>query len=161
MKLLPIQSRFRQVAPAMALSFLCATGNAAAPRGLPTATYRSWVQGFVKERKIPGAAVALVGRDGILWSEAIGTRARGSKDAVDSRTIFSIQSISKTITATAVMLAVQDGLVFADLFEAAVDNHVAVWTQLDTPFGIEHEMPVAELAAAAFDDCFVVASHAA
>ncbi|HTY08657.1 MAG TPA: serine hydrolase domain-containing protein [Candidatus Edwardsbacteria bacterium] len=76
--------------------------------------YRTWVRQFMEAQKVPGAAVALVGRNGILWSEGFGQRSRRDHRPVDSATLFSIQSVSKTITATAVLLAAQDGLVDLD-----------------------------------------------
>jgi CubicO group peptidase (beta-lactamase class C family) len=67
----------------------------------------------MKRHKIPGLSVAVVDRDGILWSAGFGRTGRGSQP-VTPETLFSIQSMSKTFTATAVMIAVQDGLVDLD-----------------------------------------------
>ena len=63
---------------------------------------------------MPGASVALVQGGEAVWVEAFGqTRADGGRP-VDPRTSFSLQSTSKTFTATAVMLAVQRGLLDLD-----------------------------------------------
>ena len=67
----------------------------------------------MKKHKIPGLSIAVVDRDGILWSAGFGRTGRG-KQPVTPETLFSIQSMSKTFTATAVMFAVQDGLVDLD-----------------------------------------------
>jgi len=65
------------------------------------------------EHKIPGLSLAVVDRGGILWTAGFGRTGKG-KQPVTPETLFSIQSMSKTFTATAVMMAVQDGLVDLD-----------------------------------------------
>jgi len=67
----------------------------------------------MKKHKIPGLSIAIVDRDGILWSAGFGRTGRG-KQPVTPETLFSIQSMSKTFTATAVMFTVQDGLLDLD-----------------------------------------------
>ena len=66
-----------------------------------------------KKHRIPGLSIAVVDREGILWSAGFGRSGRGSQP-VTPETLFSIQSMSKTFTATAIMFAVQDGLVDLD-----------------------------------------------
>ncbi len=75
--------------------------------------YRGSIPKTMNEHKIPGLSIAVVDRDGILWSAGFGRSGRG-KQRVTPETLFSIQSMSKTFTATAVMIAVQDGLVDLD-----------------------------------------------
>ena len=65
------------------------------------------------QHRIPGLSLAVVDRDGILWAAGFG-RTGWTKQRVMPETLFSIQSMSKTFTATAVMMAVQDGLVDLD-----------------------------------------------
>jgi CubicO group peptidase (beta-lactamase class C family) len=65
------------------------------------------------EHKIPGLSIAVVDREGILWAAGFG-RTGWNKRRVTPETLFSIQSMSKTFTATAVMMAVQEGLVDLD-----------------------------------------------
>ena len=67
----------------------------------------------MKRNRIPGLSIAVVDRRGILWSAGFGRTGRGSQP-VTPETLFSIQSMSKTFTAAAVMMAVQDGLVDLD-----------------------------------------------
>ncbi len=66
------------------------------------------------ENNIPGFSIAVVNKDSILLAQSFGVLARGSQRTVNNETIFSLQSISKTITATAVMFAAQEGLVALD-----------------------------------------------
>nr|WP_269091222.1 serine hydrolase [Actinopolymorpha cephalotaxi] len=69
---------------------------------------------LLAEKDIPGMAVGICDRSGIRWSAGFGVRARGGGEPVSTETVFSIQSGTKMYTATAVMLAVQRGLVDLD-----------------------------------------------
>jgi CubicO group peptidase (beta-lactamase class C family) len=73
-------------------------------------TFPAWLAG----QDIPVAAVAVVGRDGTLWHEEYGVTARGGDVPITAQTIFSIQSMSKSFTALAVLTAVEDGLLALD-----------------------------------------------
>ena len=68
----------------------------------------------MKEYNIPGMSVALVSKDGIVWTEGFGFIDRNKTREVDSDTLFWIGSLAKAYTATAFLLAVQDGLVNID-----------------------------------------------
>jgi CubicO group peptidase (beta-lactamase class C family) len=64
-----------------------------------------WVDGGI----LPGAG-AVVARGGRIAGEAyLGTRRRGDDAPVDDQTIWSLASITKPVTATAVMLLVEEG----------------------------------------------------
>lgn len=76
--------------------------------------YRNFIPKIMKERKIPGLSIAVVDRDNILWAAGFGYTDYDCKRPVTLETIFSLLSVSQTITATAVMFAVQDGLVELD-----------------------------------------------
>jgi CubicO group peptidase (beta-lactamase class C family) len=64
---------------------------------------------------IPGMAIAVVNNQGILWEAEFGYATDEKTVAVDSQTLFSLQSISKNVTALAVLKAVQDGLLDLDV----------------------------------------------
>lgn len=64
---------------------------------------------------VPGLAIGLCDADGPLWSAGFGATARGGDVAVTPATRFSVQSTSKLVAATTVMLAVRDGLVDLDV----------------------------------------------
>ena len=72
------------------------------------------VRAIMERDGIPGVAVALVSGDAPAWSECFGVAGCGGSRPIDPDTIFSLQSTSKTFTATAVMLAVQEGLLDLD-----------------------------------------------
>ena len=76
--------------------------------------FRISVLGLMKEGEIPGCAVALIDEKGILWAEGFGTTDFKRGIPVTPDTLFHIGSISKTFTATAILLAVQDGLLDLD-----------------------------------------------
>jgi CubicO group peptidase (beta-lactamase class C family) len=66
------------------------------------------------QQDLPGLAIALVDRDGIVWAQGFGTTQRDDGRPVDTETMFNIQSMSKTVTATGVLTAIRDGLVDLD-----------------------------------------------
>jgi CubicO group peptidase (beta-lactamase class C family) len=75
--------------------------------------YRESIPEKMKSHKIPGLSIAVVDTNGILWTAGYGKTGKGNQP-VTPETLFSIQSMSKTFTATAIMMAVQDGLVDLD-----------------------------------------------
>ena len=75
--------------------------------------YRESIPAAMREHKIPGFSIAVVDREGILWTAGFG-RTGDWGQPVTPDTLFSVGSTSKTFTATAVMIAVQDGLLDLD-----------------------------------------------
>jgi CubicO group peptidase (beta-lactamase class C family) len=92
----------------------------------------------VNNGEVPGLAVAIVDRDGVLWKATFGHHPDDSERRITSETFFSIQSISKNYTAVAVMLAVQDGKLDLD---APINTYLPDFT-LNTPF---QEDPMAKI----------------
>jgi CubicO group peptidase (beta-lactamase class C family) len=76
--------------------------------------FRESVPKLMKQGKIPGCSIALVDKQRIIWSEGFGTTDYKRKIAVTPYTPFHLGSISKTFTAAAVLLAVQDDLLDLD-----------------------------------------------
>jgi CubicO group peptidase (beta-lactamase class C family) len=80
------------------------------------------VAGVIKEKmpdmlskaSVPGAAVAVVDDRNVVWEKAYGNLDTADARPVDMNTLCSIQSMSKSFTALAVLMAVQDGLVDLD-----------------------------------------------
>ena len=79
---------------------------AANPAATVIATYRARIPELMAEQGVPGLAVALVDADRTLWVEGFGHVDGGGSAPVTADTIFSVQSMSKLFTATAVMRAV-------------------------------------------------------
>ena len=68
-----------------------------------------------KELYLPGLAIALVSRDEILWEKAFGYRDAMRKEKADTNTLYGLLSVSKTITVTGLMMAVQEGIINLDV----------------------------------------------
>lgn len=115
-----------------------------------------FIRDFMAERGWPGVAIAVLDRERILWSETFGTTERDTDAVVTPATVFSVGSITKTVTATAVMLAVQDELVDLDTpitaylpeftvnssFEDRPEQRMTLRHLLDHTAGFTHEAPV-------------------
>lgn len=120
------------------------------------ARYRERIPQLMAEQDIPGLAVALVDGDTVLWTEGFGSTDRDGGGPITPDTIFSVQSTSKTFTATAVMLAVQDGRVSLDepittylpdftvhsAFEDHPERRITLRMLLSHTAGFTHEAPV-------------------
>lgn len=92
----------------------------------------------------------------MLWSAGFGRTRAGGGEPVTPETMFGVQSCSKMYTATAVLLAVQDGLVGLDVpiveylpeirlnssFEARPERLITLRHLLDHTAGFTHEAPV-------------------
>jgi CubicO group peptidase (beta-lactamase class C family) len=85
--------------------------SAAADRG---AEYEAKAASFVKENRLPGAAVGIVHEDKLVWSKGIGFADVKKKRRADTKTLYRIASITKTFTATAVMQLRDEGKLSLD-----------------------------------------------
>ena len=72
------------------------------------------LDGFVAERKAPGAAVAVAFGDGPVAYPAAGTIAHDSVTRFDENSICRMYSITKNVTRTAAILLVEDGKITLD-----------------------------------------------
>lgn len=113
------------------------------------------VPGLLKEHRLPGMAIGICDADSTVWSGGFGsTRAGGLP--IEGGTRFSVQSCSKMYTATAVLLAVQEGLVELDApivrylpefrvnssFEEHPERRITLRHLLGHRAGFTHEAPV-------------------
>lgn len=76
-------------------------------------SYDSIIPVLIEQQNIPALSIALVDRDGIVWSNCFGTINNGNSPN-NPETMFSIQSISKTFTAVAILAAVAEGILDLD-----------------------------------------------
>jgi CubicO group peptidase (beta-lactamase class C family) len=125
--------------------------------------FRTEIPRLMTEQGIPGLSVAVVDGARPLWVEGFGHVDGPESPAVTGDTIFSVQSISKVFTASAVMRAVQDGLVSLDepittylpgftvhsAFEANPERRITLRMLLSHTAGFTHEAPVGNNAAIA------------
>ena len=69
------------------------------------AKYREEIPQRMQQENVAGLAVVVVDNQHILWAEGFGYTYKDSAIPVTPDTLFSIQSMSKSFTATAVMFA--------------------------------------------------------
>jgi CubicO group peptidase (beta-lactamase class C family) len=117
---------------------------------------RKAIRHAMAKEGIPGGAVALVYQGKAVWMEGFGVTDRASATPVDEHTIFSIQSTSKNFTATAILLAVQKGMLDLDApittylpefsvhsrFESDPQKKMTLRLLLSHRAGFTHEAPV-------------------
>src|SRR5579859_3637766 len=72
-------------------------------------------EGFIKtalaNRQAPGAAVAIVRDTNIIFLKGYGLRDATKPDSVDTRTVFRLGSVSKSVTATLAAVLVNDNVI--------------------------------------------------
>lgn len=73
-----------------------------------------WLEQSSKEINVPGAALAIVSREGVSHLQTWGEKKVGSSELVSSDSIFRIASMSKTFAGTAAALLVEEELVSWD-----------------------------------------------
>lgn len=109
---------------------------------------------LLKEKSIDGIAVALFTNDKIIWKECIGKSTYNRP--INDSTLFGICSMSKNITALAVMIAVQDGLLDLDTpikkylpdfkinscYEESPAEKITLRMMLSHTAGFSHEAPI-------------------
>lgn len=91
-------------------------GSPAAERA---SRYEAATASFVKENRLPGAAVGVVHGDELAWSGSVGFADVAERRPSDARTLYRVASITKTFTATAVMQLRDEGKLALD--DAAVE----------------------------------------
>lgn len=118
--------------------------------------FQDMVRHMMEVDGIPGVSITLLDDKSILWAEGFGYTDRDGKTPVNPDTIFSLQSISKCITATAIMKAVKDGLLDLDkpitdylpdftvnsVFEEHPEKKMTLRLLLSHKAGFSHEAPV-------------------
>ncbi len=106
--------------------------------------------------RIPGLSIVFVDEHGALWEDGFGFADDAGDNPVTPNTRFSIQSMSKTFTAVAVLAAVRDGLLELDapitryipdftvhsLFEERPQDRITLRHLLTHTSGLAHEAPL-------------------
>lgn len=87
---------------------------------------------FVREHRLPGAAVGVVHGDELVWSAGVGFSDVAGRRAPDARTLYRIASITKTFTGTAIMQLRDEGRLHLD--DPAV-AHVPELRAAESAFG--------------------------
>ena len=87
---------------------------------------------FVKEHRLPGAAVGIVHGDALAWFAGVGFADIAEHRAPDVTTLYRVASITKTFTGTAIMQLRDEGLLHLD--DPAVE-HLPELASGVSPFG--------------------------
>ena len=154
----------RALGVALAFSFATSIGpldstqpaHADDPAATVVAKYRERIPDLMADQGIPGLAVALVDENRPLWVEGFGHLDGRGSAPVNADTIFSVQSMSKLFTATAVMQAVAAGRLDLDepittylpdftvhsAFEEHPERKITLRMLLSHTAGFTHEAPV-------------------
>jgi CubicO group peptidase (beta-lactamase class C family) len=150
-----------------AAASLCALGRQARARAAAddddappelqflVAPERKYIMESMEKEDIPGVSVCLIADDK-AWIEGFGVTGGSSSRRVRTDTLFSVQSTSKNFTATAIMLAVQQGILDLDepitaylpdftvqsRFEPVPQQMMTLRLLLSHRAGFTHEAPV-------------------
>lgn len=81
----------------------------AASQPAPLQGLDRYIEQAMGDWEIPGLAIAVVRNDSVVFARGFGVRELGGSDAVDEHTIFAIGSASKSFTAAAVGMLVDEG----------------------------------------------------
>lgn len=73
-----------------------------------------YVQAYMIERNVPGAAIAVVKKGKVVKMRGYGRASLEFRVPITAKTVFEIGSVSKQITAAAILLLVEDGRVKLD-----------------------------------------------
>jgi D-alanyl-D-alanine carboxypeptidase len=87
---------------------------------------------FVKENRLPGAAVGVVHGDELVWSAGVGFADVASRRAPDPSTLYRIASITKTLTGAAIMQLRDEGRLHLD---DPIVAHLPELRNARSPFG--------------------------
>jgi CubicO group peptidase (beta-lactamase class C family) len=120
------------------------------------ARYQETIPELMAEEDIPGLALAVVDGDRVVWQQGFGSTDSDGGTPVTVDTLFSVQSMTKTFTATAVMQAVQAGRLDLDepittylpgftvhsAFEPHPERRITLRMLLGCTAGFTHEAPL-------------------
>ena len=120
------------------------------------ARYQEKIPGLMAEQDVPGLALAVVDGDRVVWQQGFGSTDSDGGAPVTVDTLFSVQSVTKTFTATAVMQAVQAGRLDLDepittylpgfrvhsAFQQHPERRITLRMLLGCTAGFTHEAPL-------------------
>src|SRR5437868_4342704 len=73
-----------------------------------------WLQQEVEAKRLPSLSIALVDDQRVVWSRGFGFQDAERKKRATGDTVYRVGSVSKPVTALAIMLLVQMGLIDLD-----------------------------------------------
>src|SRR5437667_1558287 len=97
-------------------------------RPLVTIKNRTEVRWTLAERMaalhVPGASIAIIEGGRVIWAGGFGVKEFGTRDSVTTSTLFQAQSISKPVSATAMLRLVEAGQLSLD---EDVNSYLKSW----------------------------------
>lgn len=69
---------------------------------------RERIEGVLTAHDVPGVGIALVERDGSIWTSGVGVASRETGAAIDGDTVFRVGSITKSVVALAILKLVEE-----------------------------------------------------
>jgi CubicO group peptidase (beta-lactamase class C family) len=103
-----------------AITALWVSAGVVAAQPAPLRGLDEYVVGAMRDWKVPGLSIAVVRHDSVVYAHGYGVRRLGAAGPVDERTMFAIGSSSKTFTAGALAILVDEGKLGWDSRVAAV-----------------------------------------
>ncbi|NBP71013.1 MAG: class A beta-lactamase-related serine hydrolase [Cytophagia bacterium] len=82
------------------------------------------IRKIVKDTKAVGVSVALISNYELVWAKGFGVTEIGTSDSVTTQTLFQAASISKPVTALAIVKKIQEGKLFLN---DNVDDRLTSW----------------------------------
>src|SRR5687768_12447725 len=82
------------------------------------------IREIVKDTKAVGVSVALINNYELVWAKGFGVTEIGTNDSVTDQTLFQAASISKPVTALAIMKKVQEGKI---VLNENIDEQLTSW----------------------------------
>ena len=105
------------------------SGDGGQAEGAIPVEYQAFAAAFDEERRearVPGAAVALIQNGQVTFAHGFGSKGPNSQASVDENTLFRIGSMTKALTATALLGLVQSGQISLDAALVSVIPDVAI-----------------------------------
>ncbi len=132
--------RTRTIATGILAVLALASPATAQQQREPYPGFDAYVRAALATWKVPGASVAIVRNDSVIYAKGYGVREIGKPAPVDEHTLFAIGSSSKAFTSAAVAMLVDSGKVRLD---AAANTYLPNF-QLADPFA-SREITVRDL----------------
>jgi CubicO group peptidase (beta-lactamase class C family) len=107
----------------------CLSATAApSPAQLPPFGLEKYIKNGMQDWGVPGLAIAIIKDDQIVYSKGFGVRNSETREPVTAETIFGVGSVTKSFTATALAMLVDEGKVNWD---APVKDYVPYFQTYD------------------------------
>jgi CubicO group peptidase (beta-lactamase class C family) len=110
-------------------------------QGVPAATMT--LAERMAHYKVPGVSIAVIDSGRIVWARGLGVKEAGTADSVTSATLFQAASISKPVTATAMLRLVEEGTLSLD---ENVNAYLKSWQLPDNPFTATEKVTLRRIA---------------